>query len=230
MTTALVETLNLGVMFGLRPVLTEVHFKLERGHAAVISGPNGAGKSTLVHALCGLVAPTTGQVRMFGQDLRRLRAEDRRRVGVMLHRSMLYRNLTARENLEFYAKLNGWREPAERAAHWLKRVGLDTVADRRARDLSGGMEQRRARARAMVGEPELILFDEPFAALDRQGAAVVDGLVEELLARGGAVLLTSHEPLTVKSAEVENYQLVCGRLIPAAAQPSRRTAWRWMLT
>jgi heme ABC exporter ATP-binding subunit CcmA len=230
MTTALVEALSLSVMFGLRPVLTEVNLKLERGRAAVITGANGAGKSTLVHALCGLIGLSAGQARMFGQDIRRLRADDRRRVGVTLHRSMLYLNLTARENLEFYAKLNACQKPSEQAARWLERLGLGAVAEQRARDLSRGMEQRLALARAMIGEPELVLFDEPFASLDRQGAAVVGELIQELLARGGAALLTSHEPLTVKGAEPENYQLVSGRLLPAAAQPSRRTAWRWMLT
>jgi ABC-2 type transport system ATP-binding protein len=230
MNIALAEALNLSVMFGLRSVLAEVNLRLERGHLALITGANGAGKSTLVHALCGLIGPSAGQVRMFGQDVRRLQAQDRRRVGVMLHRSMLYRNLTPRENLEFYAKLNGCERASEDAARWLERMGLSAVGDQRARELSRGMEQRLAIARALIGEPELILFDEPFASLDPQGTALVVDLLQERLARGAAVLVTSHETVALKDAEMESYRLNSGRLLPAGAEANRRIVWRWMLS
>jgi heme ABC exporter ATP-binding subunit CcmA len=227
---ALIEAVNLSITFGLRPILKEVNLKLEPGRVALVIGANGAGKSTLVHALCGLINSSAGQVRIFGQDIRRLQAYERQRVAVMLHRSMLYLNLTARENLEFYAKLNSCAQPREHAARWLERLGLDTVAEQRVRELSRGMEQRLALARAMIGKPELILFDEPFASLDQRGVMLVSDVIQELLVHGGAALLTSYEPLTLKGAELQIYRLVSGRLISGSVEKNRRPVWRWRLS
>src|ERR1019366_2169794 len=171
MPAPVVETRSLAKTYGPAVVLREVQLRLLGGAGAFIIGGNGAGKSTLLRILAGLEAPSDGQALVFGQDTRRLAARYRRRIGLMAHQSFLYPNLTARENLEFYAELYSC------AHQWLGRVGLAEVADTRVRAFSRGMEQRLSVARAMLAEPALLLLDEPFASLDHDGAEIVAALI-----------------------------------------------------
>ena len=170
MSAPVVETHSLAKTYGLAPVLREVDLRLLPGAGAFVIGGNGAGKSTLLRILAGLEAPSGGHALVFGQDTRRLAARYRRRIGMMAHQSFLYPNLTARENLEFYAELYSLADPRASAELWLERVGLADVADTRVRTFSRGMEQRLSAARAMLAEPALLLLDEPFASLDHDGA------------------------------------------------------------
>ena len=135
MATAVVETRALGKSFGLLPVLLEVDLSVTAGHAAVIIGGNGAGKSTLLAILAGVSAPSAGSALVFGQDSRRLDPQGRRQIGMLSHRSFLYPNLTARENLEFYATLYGVENPHIAALTWLRRVGLANFGRRKSPDV-----------------------------------------------------------------------------------------------
>ena len=180
----------------------------------MIIGGNGAGKSTLLTILAGLSAPTTGYALVFGQDTRRLDPDGRRQIGMLSHRSFLYPNLTASENLEFYATLYGVANPHITAHTWLRRVGLANFADERVRMYSRGMEQRLAAARAMIAAPMLLLLDEPFAALDSDGVAIMADLIRTELARGCAVVISAHGQAAIEGVELDQYEITRGRLDP----------------
>ena len=119
----------------------------------------------------------------------------------MTHQSFLYPNLTARENLEFYASLYELRSPHDAAERWLDRVGLAAAAGERVRALSRGMEQRLSVARALMHEPDVLLMDEPFAGLDSGGVSIVGSLIKEAIARKSAVLMTAHGALAIEGVD-----------------------------
>ncbi|HEV2170618.1 MAG TPA: ATP-binding cassette domain-containing protein, partial [Candidatus Binatus sp.] len=129
MSAPIVETHDLAKTYGLAIVLRDVQIRLLPGAGAFIVGGNGAGKSTLLRIIAGLEAPSGGHALVFGQDTRRLAARYRRQIGMMAHQSFLYPNLTARENLEFYAELYSLDDGNPLATHWLERVGLADAAD-----------------------------------------------------------------------------------------------------
>src|SRR5208282_2244083 len=213
MSAPVVETHSLAKTYGLAPVLREVQLRLLAGAGAFIVGGNGAGKSTLLRMLAGLEAPSSGHALVFGQDTRRLAARYRRRIGLMAHQSFLYPNLTARENLEFYAELYSLGDPRASAHQWLGRVGLAHVADTRVRAFSRGMEQRLSAARAMLAEPALLLLDEPFASLDHDGAEIVAALIRGALERGASVLATAHAIPDIDGVELAVFEISRGRLM-----------------
>ncbi len=190
----MLETHSLGKSYALNPVLREVE--------------------SLLRILAGLEAPSAGRAMVFGQDTRRLAAQYRRRIGVMTHQSLLYPNLTARENLEFYAELYNVAEPRALSERWLSRVGLVPYAGTRVRAFSRGMEQRLAIARAMLHEPALLLLDEPFAALDADGVSLVASLIRDALDRGAAVLVTAHSVPEIERVAFEVFEIVRGRVLP----------------
>ncbi len=156
----------------------------------LVVGPNGAGKTTLLRLLATAVHPTAGQAQIFGHDLVR-DADAVRRLSAFLGTTHgMYEALTAYENLAFAAAMSGRPMPV---AHWLDRVGLGGVAHRPLRTLSQGMKRRLALARLALLGPRLLLLDEPFAGLDVEGMSAIDTLVAEVKARGGSVVLATHE-------------------------------------
>ncbi len=213
MAAPVIETHALGKTFGLTPVLRETDFRLAPGHAAVIIGGNGSGKSTLLSILCGLVSPSEGSALVFGEDTRRFSPRYRRRIGMLSHQSFLYPNLTARENLEFYARLYGVSDPRGAADAWLERIGLAESADDRVRTFSRGMEQRLTAARAMIHNPSLLLLDEPFAALDSDGIARVKAMIKEAADEGCTLVATAHAPLEIEGVGFEFYEIVRGQVV-----------------
>jgi len=214
MAAPIVETHALAKSFGVTPVLRDVEFRLAPGSAAVVIGANGSGKSTLLGIFAGLVAPTEGRVLVFGEEPRRFTPRYRRRIGMMSHQSFLYPNLTARENLEYYARLYGVADWRQAARTWLERVGLERHAEERVRGFSRGMEQRLAAARAMIHGPSLLLLDEPFASLDADGSARVKTLIGSAVAEGCALVATAHAPVELSGVEMELHEISAGRLVP----------------
>ncbi|MGH7923108.1 MAG: heme ABC exporter ATP-binding protein CcmA [Candidatus Binatus sp.] len=214
MAAPVVETHRLAKTYGLAPVLRDVDLRLLPGAGAFIVGGNGAGKSTLLRILAGLEAPSGGHALVFGQDTRRLAARYRRQIGMMAHQSFLYPNLTARENLEFYAELFSLADPRAAAAQWLGQVGLADVAETRVRTFSRGMEQRLSAARAMLAEPALLLLDEPFASLDHDGAEIVAALIRGAVERGASVIATAHAVPEIEGVEFVTYEISRGLLAP----------------
>jgi len=186
-----IDAEDVGKSFGRARVLRGVSVQVAAGEGVVVLGPNGAGKSTWLRLCAGVQQPTEGVLRLFGSAARH--AGVRRRIGVMAHQSFLYGDLTAGENLVFYARLYRLAEPARVARHWLARVGLGAVAATPVRVLSRGMEQRLALARALLHEPELLLLDEPWSGLDAEAAAVLSSLLAELRRGGRTVVVATHD-------------------------------------
>jgi heme exporter protein A len=179
-------------VFGVTPGVVRVDLRVERGETVLIRGSNGAGKSTLLRIVATAISPTYGSGSVLGFDLEGGREEIRRRTELMGHRTRLYEDLTAEENLRFACRLFGI-EPAG-VAQAVQRVGLADVAGERVRGYSQGMRQRVALARAILRRPELLLLDEPYAGLDAEAKELVDDVVGEVTARDGTVVLATHDP------------------------------------
>jgi len=188
-----IRTEGLTRRFGAVTALDRVSLRVQVGEAVAVFGPNGAGKTTLLRVIGTLLRPTGGRVWLFGQDLRSGSSALRRRLGVLSHQSFLYPDLTAVENLFFYARMFSLPDAARRVAESVERLELGEWAARPVRTLSRGMLQRCALARALIHRPDLLLLDEPFTALDRDAAAAIERLLREEQERGATVVLATHE-------------------------------------
>jgi len=179
-----------GRRYGERPALRDVSLELAAGQTLVVFGPNGAGKTTLLRMLATLLRPHAGEVRVLGRILPDDGYAVRGRIGFLGHEPLLYRELSGRENLRFHARLHG--VGSERVEAVLAAVGMDRRAGDPVAELSRGMVQRLAVARAVLHEPELLLLDEPLANLDPAAQAQVAPLIGA--GSGRTRVLTSHDP------------------------------------
>ena len=180
----MIRARKLGRRFGEKRVLRGVDFDLGRGGCLVVTGPNGSGKTTLLRICAGLAIPSEGELSV---------AATRREIGYLGHEPLVYRELTALENLELYGKLYRVPERRERIGMLLERFGLWEVRHDRVASYSRGMTQRLALCRVLLHEPALLVLDEPFTALDEAGADLLDAQLAEL--RGERTLLVStHDP------------------------------------
>lgn len=170
-----VSVSNLSRYYGDRAALEDVSFDIRLGDTLVVFGANGAGKSTLLRILATLLRPHEGTLRVLGEELPRDSWAVRGRIGLIGHDAMVYRDLTARENLIFVAKLNN--VSTDQVDEMLERVELDTRADEPVRNFSKGMMQRLSTARALLPQPELLLLDEPRANLDPGAALLLDPFI-----------------------------------------------------
>jgi heme exporter protein A len=190
----MIEVRNLVKSFGAKYALRGVNLRVMPGESLVIFGPNGAGKSTLVRILSSLSRPSGGTVRIGGLDLAKHANGIRRYLGVVSHAPLLYDNLTAEENLRFFAGLYGMSQSEERIKAMLQRVGLWTRRGDLVRTFSRGMVQRMAIARALLHDPEVLLLDEPDTGLDPQAAEMLHGLLSELSGRTAAPAAQEAKP------------------------------------
>lgn len=188
-----VELLGLGKTIDDRPILEQLDLSIPAGQFVAVLGANGAGKSTLLKVVSGLLAPSEGEIRLFGKTPRQGGRGLRMKIGLLSHQPMLYRDLSARENLVFFARLYDCADPRGRAAELLDAVGLSDRADDPIRDFSRGMTQRVSIARALVHGPQLILADEPFAGLDVPSTRSIEKLLQGLHASGKTILLVNHD-------------------------------------
>jgi heme exporter protein A len=187
-----VVTTGLFRAYGDSWALSGIDVELDCGRTLAVIGANGAGKSTLLRILAGLLRPTEGSVRVLGSELPRQAYEIRARLGYLGHQALLYRDLSAEENLRFHARLFGLPgEGRERIAELLEIVRLDHRAGTRIAEMSAGMVQRLAICRAVLHEPELLLLDEPVAHLDPEGAETVAPLIGA--AEGRSRVLVTHD-------------------------------------
>lgn len=178
--------------FGAVRAVDGVSFRLLPGQLLVLFGPNGAGKTTLLRMLGGSLRPTAGSVRVGGRPFRGGDPESHRRIGVLSHRTFLYRHLTAAENLRFYGRLFDLPDLARRVPERLARVGLAERAGSRVHELSRGMRQRLALARTLLHDPEVVLLDEPYTGLDPHAASLLREVLTSLRDGRRAVVLVTH--------------------------------------
>jgi heme exporter protein A len=188
----MIQVRKLVKAFGNRAVLKGVDLDVAEGEFLTLVGPNGAGKTTLMHVLSTLTRPTGGLVRMAGYDLADGAIEVRHQIGLVSHKTLLYDDLSAEENLRFYARM--YEVPAARARieSVLRRVGLWGRQRDPVRTYSRGMQQRLAIARAMLHDPPILLLDEPDTGLDQHAAGMLTGLLHEVGATRRTVLMTTH--------------------------------------
>ena len=170
--------------YGLKPVLRGLDFELERGGFLLVTGPNGAGKTTLLRLCAGLALPTAGTLEI---------EPDRGEIGFLAHDALVYRELTALENLDLYGRLYRVPERRERIGMLLERFSLWDARGERASALSRGQLQRLALCRALLHRPDLLILDEPFAGLDANGAALLDRELAGLRERR-TLLVATHDP------------------------------------
>jgi heme ABC exporter ATP-binding subunit CcmA len=176
-----------------RPVLKKVSLSIDKPQSVFICGVNGAGKSTLLKLLAGLLQPDSGSVHITGKCLRRETEQVKSRIGVIMHQSMVYSDLTVLENLDFFARLYAVPRRQERIASLLEQVGLTAFRYDRASVLSRGLLQRLSIARAMIHDPVVILADEPFTGLDTASADYLITMLRCFQDRGGTLVLTTHD-------------------------------------
>jgi heme exporter protein A len=184
--------------YGRKRVLRGIDLAVPRGGFAVVTGPNGSGKTTLLRLLAGLAQPTRGDL---------LVDADRSRIGYLAHEPLVYRELTAVENLELYGRLYRVAERRERVGMLLERFTLWDVRNERVSTYSRGMTQRLALCRALLHDPDLLVLDEPFSALDEGGAALLDRELESLAGQR-TVVLTTHDPDRVARLQTARLALV----------------------
>ena len=195
--SAMIEVRNLQKTFGARAALAGVDLCVNQGELLVVVGPNGAGKTTLQRILATLSRPTGGSVSLAGYDPVADGAEVRRRIGFVSHQSLLYDDLSGRENLLFYGRMYGVANLDRRADSLLGRVGLAERQRDLVRTYSRGMRQRLAIARALLHDPPVLLLDEPYAGLDPEAVEMLDAVMKEAADAldGGrrTILMTTHD-------------------------------------
>jgi ABC-type multidrug transport system ATPase subunit len=183
--------------FGEKRVLRGVDLDVAAGETLVVTGPNGSGKSTLLALCAGLLAPTSGTLEV---------AAARGEIGYLAHEPLVYRELTAFENLDLYGRLYRVRERRERIGMLLERFGLWDARHERVGAFSRGMAQRLALCRTLLHEPTLLLLDEPYSSLDADAAKLVDGELRDLAERR-TLVVTTHDPGHVASLATQRLAL-----------------------
>lgn len=206
MSGPLLRATGLAKRFGAVTALAGVELEVTRGDGLAVVGPNGAGKSTLLRIIAGLAQPSAGRVALD------VSGDRRAAIGYVGHSTLLYPELTARENLIFTGRLHGIAHPGRRADALLDEEGLGSVADRRAGAYSRGMAQRLSLARARVHDPELLLLDEPYTGLDRRSAERLTARLAELNAAGHTLILVTHDVVQAAAVADAVVLLIAGRV------------------
>ncbi len=183
--------------YGRKRALRPLDLTVARGELVVVTGANGSGKTTLLRLLAGLAAPSRGTLAV---------EAERGRLGYLAHEPLVYRDLTGTENLDLYGRLYRVPERRERVGMLLERYGLWEARNQRSGSYSRGMLQRLALCRALLHDPDLLVLDEPFTALDADGAALLDRQLAELLGER-TVVLSTHDPARVEALATQRLVL-----------------------
>ena len=195
----MIEALRLEKRYGRKRVLSSVDLRVPGGGFALVTGANGSGKTTLLRLLAGLAAPSGGSLVV---------AADRSRIGYLAHEPLVYRELTGMENLDLYGKLYRVAERRERIGMLLERFDLWDARDEKVAAYSRGMAQRLALCRALLHEPDLLLLDEPYSALDNAGSELLDRELRALTAeRGRTLVVATHDPSRIEGLASERLAL-----------------------
>jgi heme exporter protein A len=216
----MIQVRKLVKRFGLKTVLRGMDFQVAEGEFVALLGPNGAGKTTFLRILASLSRPTLGELQIAGYHLPYHAAAVRRRLGVVSHLPLLYGDLTAEENLLFFARMYGLDNPGKRISEVLEMVGLAPRRRDLVRTFSRGMQQRLAIGRAVLHDPDVMLFDEPHTGLDQDACVMLDNVLREVAARGRTVVMTSHDLARV-GALASRFDVLSRGVITASVQRSQ---------
>ena len=204
--------------FGLKTILKGVEFEVAAGEFVGLLGPNGAGKTTFLRILSSLSRPSLGEVRVAGYRLPNQAAAVRRRLGVLSHQPLLYGDLTAQENLEFYGRMYDVEDLPGRSLEVLEQVGLASRRNDLVRTFSRGMQQRLAIARSVIHDPDILLLDEPYTGLDQDACAMLDEVLLAIASEGRTVVMTSHDLARAANLAGRFDVLSRGKIIASAAR------------
>lgn len=188
-----VETKGLGKRFGRLWALSHLDLDVPAGEALMLAGANGSGKTTFLRLLSGLQRPTRGTITVFGEDTVRDRLSCRRHLAVVSHHSYLYDRLTALEMVRIWTRLLGLPADESSLLSHLEEVGLERRCRVAVGGFSAGMRKRLTLLQARLKKPRMVLFDEPFSALDRQGQLLVEAWIRDFRSAGVTVVLASHD-------------------------------------
>jgi len=214
--------------FGLKTVLRSVDFEVRPGEFVALLGPNGAGKTTFLRILASLSRPSLGEVTIAGYRLPHEAAQVRSTLGVVSHLPLLYGDLSAEENLRFYARMYGITNYRLRITEILEMVGLETRRRDLVRTFSRGMQQRLAIGRAVLHDPDVMLFDEPYTGLDQDASSMLDDVLKAVAAQGRTVVMTSHD--LARAEDLATRFDVLSRGVIAASATSRQLKKSNLLT
>jgi heme exporter protein A len=189
----MIEVRKLVKRFGLKTVLRGLDFQVQEGEFVALLGPNGAGKTTFLRIMASLSRPSLGEIRIAGYALPAQAAAVRRQLGVVSHMPLLYGDLTTEENLRFFGRMYDVEHLDQRISEVLELVGLAACRRDLVRTFSRGMQQRLAIGRAVLHDPEVMLFDEPHTGLDQDACDMLDKVLRDVAARGRTVVMTSHD-------------------------------------
>ena len=189
----MIKVRHLVKRFGLKTILRGLDFDVRPGEFVALLGPNGSGKTTFLRILASLSHPSLGEVYIAGFRLPHQAASVRARLGIVSHLPLLYGDLTAEENLRFYGRLYGVLRLDERITEMLEMVGLEPRRRDLVRTFSRGMQQRLAIGRAVLHDPDVLLFDEPYTGLDQDASAMLDDILRSVAVQGRTVVMTSHD-------------------------------------
>jgi len=179
--------------FGTRLVLKNISLDVAAGQSALLCGVNGAGKSTLLNIISGLLQPDRGSVSLLGYNMDKYAERAKSQLGVILHKPMVYPELTVIENLSFFADLYGVKKSSDRIDELLEEVGIWAYRYDRAGILSHGLLRRLAIARALLHEPKILLADEPFTGLDSEACENLISILTDFADNSGTVFMTTHD-------------------------------------
>ncbi len=179
--------------FGRFTALRSLSLAVPEGEFLTIVGRNGAGKTTFLKIVSSIVTSYTGEVLLEGRDLKSADEGTRRKIGFVSHDSLLYKDLTVRDNLSFYARMYGVPDRDRKVAGMIQRVGLEAKSDVLVSALSRGMKQRLSLARAFIHEPSVLLLDEPFTGLDERASEILEEVLAGFKRSRGTIVMVTHD-------------------------------------
>lgn len=237
MEKAVIETQSLTKKYDQKAVVKDLNLSVGESEAFGFLGPNGAGKTTTIKMLMGLIQPTSGTGKVCGFDIVHQVLDVRRSCGVLPEPAGFYDNLTARQNLRFYGSLYGLKgkDLESKVVSTLELVGLPGAIDMKIGKFSKGMKQRFGLAQAIVHDPRVLIFDEPTAGIDPQGAEDYRNLVKELKSRGKTIFMTSHilpevEAVCDRIGIIVNGEMkICGKVDELVEQYTKRQGFQLKL-
>ena len=215
----IIEVRKLVKRFGSKTVLRGMDFAVNEGEFVALVGPNGAGKTTFLRVLASLSRASLGKISIAGFQLPAQAAEVRRNLGVVSHLPLLYGDLTAEENLRFYGKMYTVPALSARIDEVLELVGLSARRKDLVRIFSRGMQQRLAIGRAVLHDPAVLLFDEPYTGLDQDACDMLDQVLRGVSGRGRTVVMTSHDLGRVQDL-ASRFDVLAGGVIAASTTPA----------